>query len=96
MIAPGAAKGKGAVKAIGGVRGKAPLPDFVALAPPAVAKVDAKRKAAPKEVAAKPDGKAKFGAKAKAVGEAGVAPVLPVACFFNRRWTRFAASSGTR
>ena len=70
------------MKAIGGVRGKAPLPDLVALAPrpPAVARVDAKRKAAPKEVAAKPDGKAKFGAKEKAVGHVGVAPVIPVAC----------------
>ena len=82
MLGPGAAKGKGAVQAIGCVRGKALLPNLVALAPrpPAVAKVDAKRKAAPKEKAAKPDGKAKFGAKAKAVGDVGVAPVLPVAC----------------
>ena len=80
MLGPGAAKGKGAVKAIGG--GKAPLPDLVALAPrpPAVAKVDTKRKATPKEVAAKPDGKAKFGAKAEAVGDVGVVRVLPVAC----------------
>ena len=67
MLGPGAAKGKGAVKAIGGVHGKALLPDLAALAPrpPAVAKVDSKRKAAPKEVAAKPDGKAKFGAVGK-------------------------------
>ena len=74
MLGPG--------KAIGGARGKAPLLDLVALAPrpPAVAKVDAKRKGAPKEVAAKPDGKAKFGAKAKAVGDVGVASVFPVAC----------------
>ena len=50
--------------------------------PPAVAKpeADTKRKAAPKEVAAKPEGRAKIGAKAKAVGDVGVAPVLPVAC----------------
>ena len=84
MLGLGGAKGKGAVKAIGGVRGKAPLLDLVALAPrfPAVAKpkVDAKRKAAPKEVAATPEGKAKVGAKTKAVGDVGVAPVLPVAC----------------
>ena len=77
-------KGKGAGKAIGGVRGKAPLLDLVALTPRPLAvaklKVDAKRKAAPKEVAAKPEDKAKFGAKAKAVGDVGVAPVLPVAC----------------
>ena len=84
MLRPGAAKGKGAAKATGGVRGKSHLPDLVALAPrlPAVAKpkVDAKRKAALNEVAAKPEGKAKTGAKAKTVGDVGVAPDLPVAC----------------
>ena len=76
----GAAKGKGAAKAVGGIRCKAPVPELVALAPrpPAVAKpkLDAKGKAAP----VIPAGKAKGLAKAKALGDNAVAPVLPVAC----------------
>jgi len=70
--------------------GEAPLPVLVTLAPrpPAVAKleVDARRKSAPKEEAAEPKGKAKFGAKEKAVSVVCVAPVLPAVCRFDRHW----------
>ena len=81
---PGAAKSKGAAKAVGEIRGKAPLLELLALAPrpPAVSKPkhDAKRKAATNGGAVKPAGKAKGLVKAKALGDVAGAPVLPVAC----------------
>ena len=45
MLGHGAAKGKGAAKAVGGIRGKAPVPELEALAPrpPAVGQPFTKR-----------------------------------------------------
>ena len=81
---PWSRQGKGVAKAVGGLRGKAPVPELVALAlrSPAVAKpkLAAKGNAAPKGEAVIPAGKAKGLAKAKALGDNAVAPVLPVAC----------------
>ena len=85
MLGRGAAKAKDAAKAVGGIGGKAPVLDLLALAarPAAVAKPkgDAKRKAVPKCGVAKPAGKAKRATKGKApVGSAAPLRVVwPVA-----------------
>ena len=88
----GAAKAKGAAKAVGGVRGKAPVSHLSALTPrhPAVAKPegDAKRKAAPKGGVAKPAGMAKAKGKAPAGfacgrGMAVGSPVLTFATYMS-------------
>ena len=66
--------------------------------PPAVAKpkVGAIRKSVPKEVAAKPEGKAKFWSKGRTVLVMLVSHLFFLLRVVDRRWSRFAASSGTR
>ena len=71
----GAGESKGAAKAVREIRGRAPMPDLLALAsrPPAVAKPRV-------DVAIKPAGKAECVTKEEALGGVAVASVLPVGC----------------
>ena len=80
QVWPGAAKGGGVTRAVGGVRGQAPVPVLLALAPRPLAvakpKGDAWKKATPKGGVVKPAGKAKGVLKGRAL--AGAAVVLPL------------------